>query len=203
MHERSVMSAPEICGFVAVRLPEFNEDNFHLRPPPISGKVYRGVDRLRWEIPVGSDEASRSAMKALAKPTREWPFDSVFHPGLTPELRSAQEFVRHGGGVDEVLAVHNDHLAEVCGPFRCGYRLEPLGWELFAAGEWSPHWAGVFWHPAAFPDVTPLLNRHGLFDTEDDTRLLAERYVALMRAEVVEPLADPPDFMTLRLYRVS
>lgn len=197
------MSAPDICGFVVVRLPEFDEGSFHVRPPPVEEKVYRGVDRLRWEVPEGVDETTRSAMDALVKPAMEWPFDSVFSRGLTQQLRDAQEFVRLGGGRDEVLAVHNDHLAKVCGTFRCDHRLEPFGHELFAAGEWSPHWDGVFWHPAAFPNVLPLLNRHGLFDTENGTRILAERYVALMRAGVVEPLADPPDFMSLRLYRAA
>lgn len=110
--------------------------------------------------------------------------------------------MRYDEGMNEVLAVHSDRLAELGGSFQWDCRLEFLGYELRAAREWSPHWEGVFWHPAEFPDVLPQLNQHGLFDTEDGIVLLAERYVSLMRKEIVEPLADPPDFMTLSLYQV-
>jgi hypothetical protein len=197
-----IMSAPDICGFVVVRLPEYDVEPSHLRPPPVEGKVYRGLDRACWEVPDGIDETKRSAMEALTRPVRRWPFDSVFSPGITPHFRIAQEFMRLDEGVNETLAVHSDRLAEVCGSFEWDRGLEFLGYELRAAREWSPHWEGVFWHPEAFPDVLPLLNRHGLFDTENGIGLLAERYVALMREGIVEPLADPPDFVTVRLYRL-
>lgn len=189
-----------LCGFLVVRLPEFAFHEYHRKTPELDGRIYRGVDRLPWDwgdVP----DPRKSTMRALAKKVERHFFGEIVMD-TSPDFPVAREFLSHDPKRNEIVAVHSASLPLIGPEFDIAGRLEFLGYELFAPGEWSPHEAGIFRKPSHFKEFVDVLNENGLFDTDDLCAPLAARYQELSRAGIVEPLADDPYFVHLGVFRV-
>lgn len=191
----------KICGYIVLRKPEYASTEsvtFNMR---VGQKTYRGIDRLRWEdLELGCYD--HTLTPSLLTRWEELRRDGKDFTGL-PLLKSykhAREVWEFSQETSEIIAVWSPRLAELKGTINSEIRLEYLGLDCIALGEWSVLLAGVYAKPDQFHGAIERLNDSGLLTSEDDCNAIFRRYVELSLTGIVEPLADNALAEGIRLF---
>jgi hypothetical protein len=174
------ISTEKVCGFIVVRRPEYAETKVFKLNLQIDGKLYRGVDRLRWED-VELAYYQQRLPSALLPIWQEIERDSSDLLGLKllKDYGKADEILRFSGDRSEMIAIWSPELETIKGTIRCDIRLNYLGLDCFSLGEWSVLPNGVYLRRNCFPEAISQLNQYGLFTSEAACDEVFKRYVDL------------------------
>jgi hypothetical protein len=184
---------------MVVRLPEFAERVGSHKTPTAYGRIYRGIDRLPWEIE--SEQYRTLEFRRFFK-NLGCTFFAQRNIRITQDRDDVMKFLElTSGRLNEIIAVYTNDILD-SPTLDVGSDLELLGIELFALGEWSPH-SAVFFHAERYKHWIMKFNEHGLFNDFSLCESFGREYVAESRVGRLEPLADPPIFINLAIYRVN
>lgn len=190
-----------ICGFLVVRKPN-HASNERLSPNlRLGDKVYRGIDRLRWED-FDSAHYDGRLPSSLRSIWQELDQDSNDFSGvpLLKDYQKAKKVLKFSGPWSEIIAIWSPELDRVKGSLVCDIELRYLGMDCFCLGEWSILLSGAYERPELFSETTTRLNEYGLLNDEADCLLAFERYSHLADSEMVEPLAIGSKATNVRVY---
>jgi hypothetical protein len=191
----------KICGFAVVRKPEYATTDVLKPNLRAGGRTYRGIDRLRWEdfelAYYGGNLPTHllSIWQDLRRDNNDF---SGIH--LLRQYEEAKQVLEFSGPSSEIIALWSPELAECKGTINSKIKLEYLGLDCVAIGEWSVLLDGVYFKPDSFARVVERLNDHGLLSSGEDCDEVFRQYVELSSKGVVEPLADNAKAMNVSVF---
>jgi hypothetical protein len=190
-----------INGFLVVRKPTLCYDEkvpraYSTHARKIGEIYYSGVDRMPW-YDVEEDYYINNLPQdilniylAVKRANRD--FTGL---NLCFDIQDALRLLRYSNRNeprDEIIAVYSESLINDKGSFISIAEIQWIGFDVFAFGEWSLLSEGMFLKPEKFPDFRSAIGPEGLFADWNSVAPYMEAYLSLSRAEIVEPLADPP-----------
>jgi hypothetical protein len=106
--------------------------------------------------------------------------------------------------ISDFVSPHHDDLVDVpIGRQGNNKDIEWIGYDYYAAGEWSLIKYGIFSKPEEFPIWVDKLNQHGLFDTDEYLNAYAAAYRMAAERSVVEPADGDGSGMSVVALRVG
>lgn len=190
-----------ICGFIVVRKPEYAKNETLKSNMNIGKKVYRGIDRLRWED-VELAYYDRHLPEDIIPIWRKIAQDTADFSGikLLKDYRETKKILDLSNDWCEVIAIWSPYLEEIKGAFHCGIDLTYLGLDCFSIGEWSVILSGVYEKPTYFTETITQLNKDGLLTSVVECDALYARYLELSSSEIVEPLMEGARATNIKIF---
>ncbi|MGO4127984.1 hypothetical protein AB4Z01_26555 [Inquilinus sp. YAF38] len=177
-------------------------------PKQFAGKKYRGIDRLPWEdvellyYNGSRDLLVKDLMEALGSSSL-----SRFGIRAIPEFSLAKKVFDSFPERNEIIAVSvekaGDLFGEILDYFEIDGDISFLGFDEMAHREWSIIAEGPCVSPENFDSFKERLNNYCLLDSVEDSIRLREEYLNLAKENIVEPLMENPEFLTISIYKIS
>jgi hypothetical protein len=190
-----------ICGFIVVRKPEHAESELLKPKMRVGEKVYRGVDRLRWEdfeLSYYDRHLPAELLPIWQMLERDTSDFSEFK--LLKDYQKSKRVLEFSGENSEIVAIWSPHLEEVKGASHSEVNLTYLGLDCVCFGEWSVVQAGVYERPEYFPEAVTQLNEHGLLTSDAECDAVFARYLELASSEIVEPLMEEAKATNIKVF---
>lgn len=178
-------------GFLVVRLPDNPIDT--VTECRHRGIPYCGLDRSPW-WDIENDYYSGQLPKPLCCgfETIQRQCQDFSGVAVSRDYELARQFMLYSntkGKRNEVIAIHSTILEKAKGTTSTDVRINWLGFDAFALGEWSLIKEGLFAKPKLFPGWEKRINAHGLLANEYATQQLTEHYEHLCCRGLVEDLS--------------
>jgi hypothetical protein len=195
-----IIQENRINGFLVVRLPEKNRDPagrgvYSSTPPCINGICYSGIDRMAW-FDVDEDIFDNTLPPDIQRTRMLIEEASYDFTGieLCTDLTDALTLLCYSNRLsvkNELIAIYSEQLDGIKGHFEYTQTsITWLGYDTVSVGWWSLLREGLFVVPTAFPGWKDLLNRDGLFSSQDLTMRYAQAYEEQVQKGAVEELPD-------------
>jgi hypothetical protein len=167
----------------------------------IGEKVYRGIDRLRWED-IELAYYDRHLPSDILPIWRELEGDTVDFSGikLLRDYEKTKKILDLSGEKSEIVAIWSPYLEEIRGASFCEVTLTYLGLDCFSIGEWSVILSGVYQRPEHFPEAVAQLNDHGLLTSDTECDAVYARYLELASLKIVEPLTERARATNIKIF---
>lgn len=188
------------CGFLVVRLPQFNIDAFESdgNPRHIGQILYHGVDRMPW-FDLDQDYVSNKlpehlfqARKAIRRECRD--FTGL---PLSCDVVQAREILAYSNREriqNELIIIGSKLLSEIKGRVvHCSQPVTRLGFDVVSLGNWSLIGSGAFVRPESFPKTVNNLSAYGLLASPDVSKEVQFEYSEAVNRGFIEDLPESPD----------
>lgn len=187
-------------GLIVVRLPQFNyRDILGSRPTrtriPVVGNIfYCGIDRQPWADVLDLDYFAKRTPQTIVQLAKEInnKNDDVTGIEVCQDIAVAHELLSYSNrhmNNNELVAVRATALNDFKGTMDTMLRVEWIGFDFVALGEWSLIANGMFMYPEDYSAWFERINRFGLFDDAALLRDYALAYEEAVKADRSEPLA--------------